>query len=48
VLDGKALLKKLEALGSESGKPKGIIKIVDCGLAPDIDSQNELHGEKGK
>lgn len=48
VLNGKALLKKLEALGSESGKPTCPVKIVDCGEASNIDTQNQLHGEKGK
>ncbi|CAM0905516.1 unnamed protein product [Alopecurus aequalis] len=47
-LDGKALLKKLEALGSDSGKPKGLVKIVDCGEASSLDTQNQLHGEKEK
>ncbi|KAM3366190.1 hypothetical protein ACQJBY_015593 [Aegilops geniculata] len=48
VLNGKALLKKLEALGSESGKPTCPVKIVDCGEASNIDTQNQLHGEKEK
>ncbi|XP_044965865.1 peptidyl-prolyl cis-trans isomerase CYP63-like isoform X2 [Hordeum vulgare subsp. vulgare] len=48
ILNGKALLKKLEALGSESGKPTSLVKIVDCGEASNIDTQNQLHGEKEK
>ncbi|KAK1681981.1 hypothetical protein QYE76_042829 [Lolium multiflorum] len=48
VLDGKALLKKLEAVGSGSGKPTSPVKIVDCGEASNIDTQNQLQGEKEK
>lgn len=48
VLDGKALLKKLEAVGTDSGKPTSPVKIVDCGEASNTDTQNQLHGEKEK
>lgn len=48
VLDGRALLKKLEAVGTDSGKPKSLVKIVDCGEASNLDTQNQLHGEKEK
>ncbi|KQK20597.1 peptidyl-prolyl cis-trans isomerase CYP63 isoform X1 [Brachypodium distachyon] len=48
VLNGKDLLKKLEALGSESGKPTSPVKIVDCGEVLDMDTENQLTGEKEK
>lgn len=46
VVTGMPLLKKLEAVGSDTGKPTCEVKIVDCGEVSD--SQNQLKGEKGK
>uniref|UniRef100_A0A0E0DS41 peptidylprolyl isomerase n=1 Tax=Oryza meridionalis TaxID=40149 RepID=A0A0E0DS41_9ORYZ len=46
VVTGMPLLKKLEAVGSDTGKPTCEVKIVDCGEISD--SQNQLKGEKEK
>ncbi|KAF0909370.1 hypothetical protein E2562_035811 [Oryza meyeriana var. granulata] len=48
MVNGITLLKKLEAVGSDTGKPTCEVKIVDCGEVSDIDSQNQLRGEKEK
>ncbi|KAL5197939.1 hypothetical protein ABZP36_001451 [Zizania latifolia] len=48
VVTGITLLKKLEAVGSGDGKLTCEVKIVDCGEVSDINSQNQLSGEKEK
>ncbi|XP_006657500.1 peptidyl-prolyl cis-trans isomerase CYP63-like [Oryza brachyantha] len=48
VVTGITLLKKLEAVGSDTGKPTSEVKIVDCGEVSDINSQNQPRGEKEK
>ncbi|KAG0541852.1 hypothetical protein BDA96_02G052900 [Sorghum bicolor] len=48
VVSGLDLLKKLEAVGGESGNPSRQVKIVDCGEVSNTDSQDLLKGEKGK
>ncbi|TVU41832.1 hypothetical protein EJB05_15387, partial [Eragrostis curvula] len=48
MVSGIALLKKLEALGSESGVPSCQVKIVDCGEVSSIDAQDQLLGKKEK
>ena len=47
VVSGIALLKKLEAVGSETGNPSYQVKIVDCGEVSNTNSQDLLKGEKG-
>ncbi|GJN10102.1 hypothetical protein PR202_ga28166 [Eleusine coracana subsp. coracana] len=47
VISGVDLLKKLEAVGSESGVPSCQVKIVDCGEVSSINTQDKLQGEKG-
>lgn len=44
VVSGVALLKKLEAVGSETGNPSCQVKIVDSG---EVSNQDLLKGEKG-
>ncbi|CAN6197048.1 unnamed protein product [Urochloa humidicola] len=48
VVSGITLLKKLEAVGGDSGKPSRHVKIVDCGEVSNINSQDQLQGEKEK
>ncbi|WVZ62112.1 hypothetical protein U9M48_011897 [Paspalum notatum var. saurae] len=48
VVSGIALLKKLEAVGSEDGPPSRQVKIVDCGEVSSLNSQDQLQGEKEK
>uniref|UniRef100_A0A0A9D5M8 Peptidyl-prolyl cis-trans isomerase n=1 Tax=Arundo donax TaxID=35708 RepID=A0A0A9D5M8_ARUDO len=49
VVDGMALLKKLEAVGSvDSGKPSCQVKIVDCGEVSNTNTHDQLQGEKEK
>ncbi|KAK3124607.1 hypothetical protein QOZ80_7BG0589180 [Eleusine coracana subsp. coracana] len=48
VISGVDLLKKLEAVGSESGVPSCQVKIVDCGEVSSINTQDKLQGEKEK
>ncbi|CAL5091095.1 unnamed protein product [Urochloa decumbens] len=48
VVSGIALLKKLEAAGGGDGKPSRQVKIVDCGEVSNINSQDQLQGEKEK
>jgi hypothetical protein len=47
VVSGIALLKNLEAAGSETGNPSCQVKIVDCGEVSNTNSQDLLKGEKG-
>ena len=47
VVSGIDLLKKLEAVGGEIGTPTRQVKIVDCGEVSNINSQDQLQGEKG-
>lgn len=47
VASGIALLKKLEAVGGENGNPSRQVKIVDCGEVSNINTQDQLQGEKG-
>jgi cyclophilin family peptidyl-prolyl cis-trans isomerase len=47
VLSGVDLLKKLEAVGSESGVPSCEVKIVDCGEVSGTNTQDKVKGEKG-
>jgi preprotein translocase subunit SecG len=47
VVSGIALLKKLEAVGSETGNPSYQVKIVDCGEVSNTNSQDPLKGDKG-
>uniref|UniRef100_A0A804LS81 Peptidylprolyl isomerase n=1 Tax=Zea mays TaxID=4577 RepID=A0A804LS81_MAIZE len=46
VVSGIALLKKLEAVGSETGNPSYQVKIVDCGEVSNTNSQDPLKGDK--
>ncbi|CAL5066818.1 unnamed protein product [Urochloa decumbens] len=48
VVSGIALLKKLEAAAGGDGKPSRQVKIVDCGEVSNINSQDQLQGEKEK
>ncbi|XP_004955636.1 peptidyl-prolyl cis-trans isomerase CYP63 isoform X1 [Setaria italica] len=48
VASGIALLKKLEAVGGENGNPSRQVKIVDCGEVSNINTQDQLQGEKDK
>ncbi|PWZ13628.1 Peptidyl-prolyl cis-trans isomerase CYP63 [Zea mays] len=48
VVSGIALLKNLEAAGSETGNPSCQVKIVDCGEVSNTNSQDLLKGEKEK
>ncbi|KAF8732128.1 hypothetical protein HU200_016093 [Digitaria exilis] len=48
VASGIALLKKLEAVGTEEGNPSRQVKIVDCGEVSNINSEDQLQGEKEK
>ncbi|KAJ1287995.1 hypothetical protein BS78_02G054300 [Paspalum vaginatum] len=48
LVSGIALLKKLEAVGGENGHPSRQVKIVDCGVVSNLDSQDQLQGEKEK
>ncbi|NP_001170592.1 Peptidyl-prolyl cis-trans isomerase CYP63-like [Zea mays] len=48
VVSGIALLKKLEAVGSETGNPSYQVKIVDCGEVSNTNSPDLLKGEKEK
>lgn len=47
VVNGMSLLKKLEQIGSENGKPSCPVKVVDCGEVP-VESVNEVKAERGK
>jgi peptidyl-prolyl isomerase G (cyclophilin G) len=47
VVSGIALLKKIEAVGGENGTPSRQVKIVDCGEVSNINTQDQLQGEKG-
>lgn len=47
VVDGMILLKKLEHVGSENGKPSCSVKVVDCGEVP-VKSVDEVKTERGK
>jgi hypothetical protein len=47
VVSGITLLKKLEAVGSETGNPSYQVKIVDCGEVSNTNSQDPLKGDKG-
>jgi len=35
IVEGMALLRKMEAQGQESGKPKSVVRIDDCGIKKD-------------
>ncbi|CAN6165325.1 unnamed protein product [Urochloa humidicola] len=48
VVSGITLLKKLEAVGGDDGKPSRQVKIVDCGEVSNLNSQDQLQGEKEK
>uniref|UniRef100_A0A804LS79 Uncharacterized protein n=1 Tax=Zea mays TaxID=4577 RepID=A0A804LS79_MAIZE len=48
VVSGIALLKKLEAVGSETGNPSYQVKIVDCGEVSNTNSQDPLKGDKAQ
>ncbi|KAL6647946.1 hypothetical protein ACP70R_015383 [Stipagrostis hirtigluma subsp. patula] len=48
VVSGVSLLKKLESVGTKSGTPTCQVKIVDCGEVSNINSQDQLQGEKEK
>lgn len=48
VVKGMDLVKKIEQLGTDSGKPSGLVKIVDCGEMSEKKSNDTSKAEKGK
>lgn len=48
VVKGMDLVKKIEQLGTDSGKPSGLVKIVDCGELSEKKSNDTPKAEKGK
>lgn len=47
VVKGMDLVKKIEQLGTDSGKPSGLVKIVDCGELSEKKSNDTPKAEKG-
>lgn len=46
VLHGVTTLRKVESLGSRSGKVEGDIRIVDCGVLPDLQDTLVMNNDK--
>lgn len=48
VVKGMDFVRKIEQLGTDSGKPSGLVKIVDCGEISEKKSNATTKAEKGK
>lgn len=48
VVKGMDFVRKIEQLGTDNGKPSGLVKIVDCGEISERKSNDTTKAEKGK
>lgn len=48
VVKGMDFVRKIEQLGTDTGKPSGLVKIVDCGEMSERKSNDTTKAEKGK
>lgn len=48
VVKGMDFVRKIEQLGTDTGKPSGLVKIVDCGEMSERNSNDTTKAEKGK
>ncbi|XP_059298592.1 peptidyl-prolyl cis-trans isomerase CYP63 isoform X2 [Lycium ferocissimum] len=48
VVKGMDIVRKIEQVGTDNGKPSGLVKIVDCGELSERKSNDTTKAEKGK